>query len=248
MASFGRRSRSAAPAAESQSGTESNTGVRTSGSGAAIPAAPVPRRLGRPSWLDPRLVLGLLLVVGCALVGAKVLRASQQTIAVWKVERSLSAGTVLTESDLVRTDLHLADVSGAYVGADQAVAGMVLGRAVEAGELLPVAAVQSDQKPGRLMNLGVPVGNMPPGVRHGSTIDVYLVRGSRSASGTVTTQRVATAVTVQDVIAPSGGGLSGAGHANHQVVLLLDPATADTLVKQLPTGEPLVLLATAGQR
>ncbi len=47
------------------------------------PAAPVARRVRPPRWLDLRLVLGVLLVLGSVLLGARVVGAADATVPVW---------------------------------------------------------------------------------------------------------------------------------------------------------------------
>src|SRR3954452_22866223 len=47
------------------------------------PAGPTPRRVRPPRWLDLRLVLGVLLVLGSVLLGARVVTAADATVPVW---------------------------------------------------------------------------------------------------------------------------------------------------------------------
>src|SRR3954449_3519595 len=72
----------------------------------AVPG-PVPRRVRPPRWLDLRLVLGVLLVLGSVLLGARVVGAADATVPVWAVTGDLAAGTHLVAADLRAVDVRL---------------------------------------------------------------------------------------------------------------------------------------------
>ena len=54
--------------------------------------SPPAARLGRPRWRDARLLGGLLLVLLSVVLGARVLAAADDTVAVWSVTTDLAAG------------------------------------------------------------------------------------------------------------------------------------------------------------
>ncbi len=208
--------------------------------------APVPRRVGRPRWLDVRVVGGLVLVVAAVVIGARVVGASSHTSPVWAVTRNLAAGTVLTQTDLVAVDVNLAGTATQYLAAGSDVTGVIgssLRAPVDAGELLPVSAVTAT-KPGRVVVIGVAPDRKAPGVEHGSVIDVYLTRGGTSSSAPAQTEEIAAGVTVQSITAPASGGLSGATSNRYQIAVLVSAAVADSLVKTLPAGDATVVLVT----
>jgi hypothetical protein len=208
--------------------------------------APVPRRTRPPRWLDVRVIGGLVLVIAAVVVGARVVGASAHTSPVWAATKDLAVGTVITSADLVAVDVNLADTATQYLAADTDVTGVVgssLGVPVRAGELVPVSAVQQT-KPGRVVVIGVAPDRMPPGVGHGSLIDVYLTRGGATSSAPAKTDQIAAGITVQSVTAPASGGLSGATSSRYQIAVLVSAAVADSLVKTLPEGDAIVVLVT----
>ena len=70
------------------------TAVRTAGPvGRRAAGGPTPRRVRPPRWLDLRLVLGVLLVLGSVLLGARVVGAADATVPVWAAAGDLAAGT-----------------------------------------------------------------------------------------------------------------------------------------------------------
>lgn len=230
-----------------------NGGWMTLGSmtvGAITPGGPdvtrVPRRTSKPRWLDVRIIGGLLLVLAAVVVGARVVGASSQTTPVWAASKDLATGTVLTAADLVATDVNLGDGALHYLSAGAGSSGSIGARLVtpvRAGELVPVSAVQA-LAPGRIVVIGVSPERMPPGVIHGSVIDLYLTTGGGTTAADARTDLISAAITVQSVTAPASGGLSGATSNRYQVAVLLPPALAETLVKTLPRGEAIVALVT----
>jgi len=210
-----------------------------------MPQAPTPRRLSRPRWLNVRVIGGILLVVAAVVIGARVIGASAQTTPVWAAGHNLAKGTVLAAGDLTTVEVNLGDNENLYLTPGQASpVGMTVLSPLVAGELLPASAIE-ESGTGRIVAIGVTPDHMPPGVAHGSTIDLYLTQGGAvGAEDKATTQLIGQDLTVQSVTAPATGGLSGATSNRYQMSVLLPADTADKLVRILPTGEPIVVLVS----
>src|SRR3954454_22381826 len=157
--------------------TRAVTAVRTAPAPPAPAEAlpgPTPRRVRPPQWLDLRLVLGLLLVLGSVLLGARVVSAADATVPVWAAAGDLAAGTVLTVDDLVAVDVRLDDAADAYLSTTTKPEGRTLSRAVSAGELLPRSMlIEADE----LVQLALPVqaGHVRRSLQRGQLVDVYAV-------------------------------------------------------------------------
>ncbi len=67
---------------------------------AVVLNSPVSRRVRTPSWLDLRLVAGVVLVLVCVLIGVRVVSSADRTSRFWAASHDLSAGVVLAASDL----------------------------------------------------------------------------------------------------------------------------------------------------
>jgi len=169
------------------------------------PAGPVPRRVRPPRWLDLRLVLGVLLVLGSVLLGARVVTSADATVPVWSAAGDLAAGTVLAEDDLVAVSVRLDDAAGAYLATSTRPAGRVLGRAVRAGELLPRSVLEESTG---LVQLALPVqaGYVPPGLERGRLVDVYAVADPAVGATAQTGGDVDLVVSAAPVQAVSGRG------------------------------------------
>jgi Flp pilus assembly protein CpaB len=207
----------------------------------ALPG-PTPRRVRPPQWLDLRLVLGLLLVLGSVLLGARVVSAADATVPVWAAADDLAAGTVLTADDLVVVDVRLDDTAHAYLSTTTEPEGRTLSRAVSAGELLPRSTLV---EPEELVQLALPVqaGYVPPSLRRGQLVDVYAVADPSAgatavADGSVTP--VVTSAPVQAISGRSEGVLSTPTTTVQVVVSVAADEAADVL--SAIGGRPLVVV------
>lgn len=139
----------------------------------AAPAAAAPR-LKKPSWKDPRLLLGILLVLA-SVAGVSALLASQdRTTQVLAASRDLPVGTALKAADFDVVQVSLGGLEGTYVSAgDPFPQDAVAGNLLRNGELLVKAdlteADKLDRKP-----LGLDVqAPLPSGIRAGDRVDVW---------------------------------------------------------------------------
>ena len=151
--------------------------------GAASPTAPPAVRASRPGWRDPRLWIGVALVAVCIIVGARIVGSADDTVAVWAVRADESAGATLSPEDLVSRRVRFADGDdlAAYFRVDEELPGrLALIRGVGEGELLPRSAIGESGSSGLLqVPLTVDAGRVPPSVREGSVIDVYVAGAAR---------------------------------------------------------------------
>lgn len=167
------------------------------------------RRASAPGWRDPRLWIGVGIVAASVLVGALVLGTSDDTVAVWAATDAMGPGHALTSDDLTVRRVGFADAADAelYVGADEQLpSGVHLLHGVAAGELLPRAAVGSEETSAlRQVPVSVASDQVPGSVGEGDVVDVYLRPSTRSGcTGTpvCSGRPVLAAVTVLDAPPP----------------------------------------------
>jgi hypothetical protein len=188
------------------------------------PASPAASRGRRSRWADPRLWVGVLLVLASLLVGARVFASADDTVAVETMNHDAVAGSALTPADLHLTSVHFADSSEArrYVTTAATIeAGATLTRDVGAGELLTATSVSAGGGLGdKQLPLGVGASGMPAGLAAGDRVDVWAVPASDS-SRRRSPVAVLRGVTVTAV---GGTGLGGLG-GDRQILVTLAPHT-----------------------
>jgi hypothetical protein len=198
-----------------------------------LPAPPA-TRLKAPSWLDGRLVVGVMLVLLSVVVGAKIIASSDRYDVIWAASRAVAPGTTLTKADLVRVKVRFKDHGAAYIAADGPTpAGRATIQALAEGQLIPVAAVPA-AAPAQVRLVTIPVAklHMPKGSDlHGVQVDLYVT--PKSAGGVQSgPQLVLAAVTIADTITDSSlGGSGGSG-----VVLSVPLAYVDAVVAAAQNG------------
>ncbi len=183
--------------------------------------APVAARLRRPGWRDPRLLVGLALVAASVALGSWALRAAERTVPVYVARATTVPGTAIDAGALTVADVRLGAVDLArYLRADQPLpSDAVAVRVVEAGELLPAAAVGSaDDLALRPVSVPVP-GQVPEAVRPGARVDLWLSpAGGASSDEPASPTQLAAALTVAEVDRPQGAFAAGGTTTVHVLV------------------------------
>ena len=127
-------------------------------------------RVRRPSWRDPRLGVGVLLVAGSVALGTWTVGQADRTIEVYSAREALPPGTTMSEEDLAVVRVQIRDVQDLYLTPQTGLEdGAVVVRTVGAGELVPHSSV------GRAEDLAV----RPVAVPAGRTAMTYLTAGAR---------------------------------------------------------------------
>ena len=185
-------------------------------------ARPEAARLGRARWLDPRLLLGVVLVLASVATGAKVVAQADDSYPVWAVRHDLAQRSALADGDLEQRRVRIEGAASAYVAVDGAPPiGWVLTRAVTAGELLPRAALaRPDALPTRRVSVPVEPA-VAADLADGAVVDVYVVPRAdapRTASP-APVRRVLSGVTVAKV-ERGGRGLAGSSSRSSVVLVL----------------------------
>jgi Flp pilus assembly protein CpaB len=157
--------------------------------------------------------VGVALVCISVLVGARVLASADDTVAVLAANRSLVAGQRLTPGDLTEVRLRFGSDEDAdrYLAADEEVPdGVVLLRPVGPGELVPRAALGTDQGGLVELPLSLDPGRVPASVHAGSVVDVWVTGdGDGRDGGGGPTERLLSQVPVLSVSRSGGLGSSG---------------------------------------
>jgi hypothetical protein len=190
---------------------------------AVLPVSPTPRRVHAPSWLDLRLVVGVMLVLASIGGGALVVSASSRTERVWAVRHDIQPGIVLTGADVVAVSVRVPSGRELYYTSATSVTGQSVTRPLAAGELLPRSAVGAVPS---TTTVTIPLGaDLAPEIKAGQRITVW-----------VSTVACPSAVVlpdtpVQDVQDARGSGFGSSG--GQDVVVRLSRGDAQRVVEAL---------------
>jgi hypothetical protein len=201
----------------------------TPGQLAAEPSPPA-RRTSTPSWFDPRLVGGLVLVLASVLLGASVLSAADHREPRWALSRDLAAGTVLTGADVHPVRVQLGATDPQYLPTSEAVVGRTLRDAGQAGELLPRAELSVPAA-----GVAVTVSLRPengPAIDRGNRITLWL--STKSCQAVV----LLSGVPVQSVAKAGGGGFGA--EAGSVLELRVSAVDAKRVVSALDLPDAVV--------
>ncbi|MGH8889131.1 MAG: SAF domain-containing protein [Acidothermaceae bacterium] len=220
--------------------------ARSAGPAGQVLAAPPASRLKPPSWLDGRLVVGVVLVLLSVVVGAKVVASSSNYDQVWAASRDLAPGTTITKSDVVAVKVRFHDHGGGYFSTSgSSLVGRTTVTALSAGQLIPTAALPATKPtPTRLVTVPVAKLHMPRGNDlQGTQVDLYVTVKSSTSDGPKTPQLVLAGVTVADTVSDSSlGGSTGSG-----VVLEVPLADVDAVVGAVESGSIDLVRVPSGQ-
>ncbi len=206
-----------------------------------VPAGPHPAaRLRRPTWRDPRLLVGVVVVALSVALGSWAVSAAGRTEAVYAAAGVLTPGDVLTADDLRTVEVRLGGGTDGYlpVGEGLPDAAVVL-RTVHPGELVPAGALGAGADLA-VRAVAVPVASgLSDRIVAGAVVDLWHVPPRPGAGGTQPEQPadepvpLVQGVTVAQVDEESGTFVAGG------------PVTVHVLVAE--DDLPAVLAAVAGE-
>ncbi len=208
-------------------------------------AQPVAKRLQRPSWRDSRLLVGVLLVLVAATLGAKAVASTDDRVPMWVATVDLVAGDVVTADSVRRADVRLDDDMGSYLSAaTPPAAGTYVVRDVRSGELVPRSAVGTAEQVG-LQRVTVRADAVSAtGLARGSRVDLFVTpKTSLASPEKATTTKVLTAAGVASVQSSSGGLGS---NATTSVQLYVPTDRVQTVVEAVDGEAKLTLVPVVG--
>lgn len=194
-------------------------------------------RVRQQPWSDPRLVLGVLLVLGATVLGAYVVSASDDTEPYWALGRDVAAGDPVQRSDLVESRARVGDrAARSFLRTDEELpADLELlrwARTGRAGALVERSALARDGAgTATELPLSVRLGAAPDDLRVGDRVDVWV--GPSPEDGADAGEAT---LALADVPVVEDGRVVGAGGARTVLVDVkgvdLDGATVAALTAQ----------------
>ena len=147
------------------------------------PMAATAGRLGRPSWKDPRLLLGILIVLASC-VGVVALTSSMdRTTPMYSAKADISLGEEITAEKLTVVNVKLDALEERYVPADPSLLeGTRANSLVRAGQLLPRSSLGLDDGTNR-RPVSIDLADaLPAAITSGAHVDVWVSLKDRKAN------------------------------------------------------------------
>lgn len=194
-------------------------------------------RIRPPSWRDPRLGVGILLVVVAVVLGWWVVSSASQRVGVWAAVETLTPGDALDgKVSVIDVDPGIA---GLYLAAADEPRGVV-DRVIHAGEIVPLTAIADSVD---LRTVVVASSNaIPEGTGPGSRVDVWHTPSAPIGGEAGEPVMVAEDVTVQAVLADSSMFASQYGG----VQVLIEPERLPALLSAMSANGDLVVVPRGG--
>lgn len=127
----------------------------------------------RRTWMDPRLVIGVVLVLASLAGVWLVVQQSSRTDTAWAATRTLLPGDTVAAGDVQQVEVRLPQSQERYLDASADPVGMVVASTVGEGEVLPVRALGESAGADRSAMVIEIQGALPRSVRAGSLVDVW---------------------------------------------------------------------------
>lgn len=198
------------------------------------------QRFKKPTWRDPRLVVGLLLVLTSIVAVVLLISALNRTDPYYVAAHDLSVGQRITEDDLVTVDVRLQDAASQYVsGGTELSENDVLVQRIPKGQLVPTAAVgtvdELDRSP-----VGIALDTpLPAEASAGSRVDVWVADQKASGRGYESPRKLVPGAEISKIESTNSALASSTGTTVH---VLATPAQIEPLVDALGNSAKVTLV------
>ncbi|MFW0180164.1 SAF domain-containing protein [Rothia sp. P5766] len=134
-------------------------------------------RFKKPGLRDPRLLVGVLIIVLSILATVGLIRATNQTEPYYAVSKDLGIGDRISRENVQVVQVRLGDAAPQYISAEQDLAeGLVATRPLKAGEILSPNAVSSEVSEGRRLVTLLLDQYAVSGFSAGNRVDIWVSR------------------------------------------------------------------------
>jgi hypothetical protein len=187
--------------------------------------------------VDPRFVIGLVLVAASIAGVGAIVTGSDRTTAVYTARHTLTVGDHLKKSDLVETRVRLGGAADLYLSPTVA-PGLLVTQTILAGELVALSAV--GELSGELTTsvvVDVP-GRLAARVASGSIVDIWSARATGPGEYAPPTILVAQAGVVR-IVEPTGIIAADNGQS---VEMLVPKANVADVLEAIMNGDALAIV------
>lgn len=208
------------------------------------------KRLQAPGWRDPRLIVGVILVLLAVAGGARVVSSMDQADPVYAAARALLPGQEVGSGDVTVVDVRLGPAAAQYVSAASPLEpGTHVVRPVAAGELIPLSAL-GDRSAATDKTVSVTIDSATADtLTAGTVVDLWVSRRDAGGAGTSYLEPellIESAVVAQ---APEGRSALGGSFARSPVQIVVPEQDVSAVIAAVdqegrltlvpaPTGRP----------
>lgn len=196
----------------------------------------------RRTWMDPRLVIGVVLVLASLLGVWLVVQQSSRTEAAWSATRTLLPGETIAAGDVQPVALRLPQAQHRYLEGSADPVGLVVAATVGEGEVLPLRAVGDASSADRAAVVIDLEGALPRAVRAGALVDVWTAAptddGFAAPAVLVHDAIVAGVVEDEGILATAAVQLELLVPRD-QIALLLEAASNEHAMSVVPLAQPV---------
>lgn len=196
----------------------------------------------RRTWMDPRLAIGVVLVLASLAGVWLVVQQSARTDAAWAATRTLLPGETIAAGDVARIDLRLPQARQHYLDGAADPVGLLVASTIGEGEVLPLRAVGGSVSADRAAVVIDADGGLPRAVRPGALVDVWTApptdEGFAAPAVLVHDAIVAGVVEDEGILATAGVQLELLV-ARDQVALLLEAVSNEHALSVVPLAQPV---------
>lgn len=194
----------------------------------------------RRTWMDPRLVIGIALVLASLAGVWFVVQQSARTETAWAATRTLLPGDTLTAADVQQVEVRMPQSQDRYLAASADPVGMLVASTIGEGEVLPLRALGATAGDGRSAVVIDLQGALPSAVRAGSLVDVWTAAPGEEGYG-------APEVLVDDAIVVGVVEDDGILASAAQQLELLVPADATAVLLEAMSNEHMLSVVPLAQ-
>ncbi|GAB3030182.1 flagellar protein FlgA [Parafrigoribacterium mesophilum] len=167
--------------------------------------APVTERTPRSFWFDPRFAIGVCLILASVVGVLWIVSNADRTVQVLSAAGPLSPGDRVAAADFGVQSVRLGSAGDKYLTrSDVPKAGVVVTRAVAAGELVPLSAVGSVEGLDVASVVVGVHGELPQAVAAGTVVDLWSAHETEQHGVFGAPAVLVSSATVVRVITPDG--------------------------------------------
>ena len=200
------------------------------------------RSLRRPSWRNPRLGVGVLLMASSVALGAWTVSGASHTTPAYAALGTLTAGQQVGPGDLRVVEVNIDGDTGPYLTPTNGEPAGIALRTIEAGELVPAGALAaSGSLDVRPVVLDI-AGSLPAAVHRGAVADLW--SAPRPSIGVAGAQPEAPRVVAAglDVVGVTDSSSISTGSGTTAVEVLVPADVLGPVLDARASGGDLVLV------